>query len=111
MEDGVTVDIKAISNGVPSGDVLATETIANGEIAASSGSASAVTVTFATPATLTSGNVYAVLLQTSDAVGHDIWHNDSDYPNGAGLAADGVGSNWSDAGFDFSFETVMTYTR
>ncbi len=100
--DGVTVDIKAISNGVPSGDVLATETIANGEIAASSGSASAVTVTFATPATLTSGNVYAVLLQTSDAVGYDIWHNGGDYADGTGLAADGGGTNWSDAGFDFT---------
>ena len=108
---GVTVEIRAVSNGVPSGDVLATKTIANGDVAPVSSSVGAVTVTFATPAALTSGDVYAVLLQTSDAVGYDIWHNNVDYADGTALAADGGGTNWSDAGFDFSFETVMTYTR
>jgi hypothetical protein len=36
------------------------------------------------------------------------WHNSGDDADGIGLAADGGGTNWSDAGFDFSFETVVT---
>ena len=106
--DGMALEIKSVENDLPTGTALATVTIPDSEIPTVSETVAAVTVTFETPVTLVAGEVYSILLQTTDTAGYDLWYNSDDYAQGSALQGDAGGTNWSAATHDFSFETVMT---
>ena len=106
------MEIKATTGGLPTGDVLATESITDESVPGTLQSVGEVTVTFASPPTLTADDTYAILISsTADSSGGEhylvAYDADNDYSEGTGIQADSSGV-WSSAGYDISFETVMT---
>ena len=112
---GLTLDIKAVSGGQPSGASLlqAASVIPNSDVGSAGGGVQSVTVTFTTPPELVSGQEYAILVSTTDTNAYDMWHDssNSDYSGGTAILSSNGGATWSNAGYDFSFETVMSWTE
>ncbi len=69
-EPGLTVELKSASSDLPTGSVLATATIPDSDVPSSPG---LVTVTFSSPATLTAGQQYAILVTTTEGSGNYRW--------------------------------------
>ena len=113
-QDDLTIEIRSVSTGTPSAEVLATQAVAASDVPANAASPGKVTVEFATPASLTAGETYAIVVRSTDAEGYKLWSSSvsSIYDGGSGHTSDdGTGSNWTAQDYDFSFETVMRYTQ
>src|SRR5262249_41360590 len=104
----ITASIRATSGGLPTGADLATATIPG----FSSGSGAFFTATFGSPATLTSGTQYALILRpVSDlSAGSYAWIRmlPGNYANGQRVSSANSGSTWTaDSTRDFNFKTYM----
>ena len=103
-EPGLTVELKSASSDLPTGSVLATATIPDSDVPSSPG---LVTVTFSSPATLTAGQQYAILVTTTEGSGNYRWCGDvpASYSGGSGLYDD----SWivSSPSQDFSLRTYV----
>lgn len=107
------VDIKGVDgSNKPTGAALATQTVPDTSIPSTV--ANLLEVTFTTPATLTLGTTYAIVLRFPDASGaarYSIAHNSSvsAYASGQNWVSTDSGSTWnSDAGaLDLAFGTFM----
>ncbi len=106
----LTVSIRATSAGLPTGADLATGTIAGSIF----GDAAThwVTVTFASPATVTAGTKYAVILRpvSVPAGSGYFWirSSPSTYANGSRVLSADSGSTWSaDTTRDYNFRTYV----
>ena len=103
-EPGLTVELKSASSNRPTGSVLATATIPDSDVPSRIG---LVTVTFSSPATLTAGQQYAILVTTTEGSGNYRWCGDvpASYSGGSGLYDD----SWivSSPSQDFSLRTYV----
>lgn len=107
---GLTLTVKNAVSGLPSGAALATESIPDSAVPSSVG---AVTVTFATPPTVTAGQTYAFLITTTASSAgnqhYEIYDKTSTtYAGGTALDDRGAGATWRTLGQDFSFITRVT---
>ena len=90
---GLTLALASTSSGVPVGAALAGEMIPDSDVPSVAG---VVTVTFSSPATVTAGQQYAILLTTSETSGNYKWCGDSadTYSGGTSLDDRTQGRNW-----------------
>ena len=101
----ITVQITGVVAGVPdSNNVLATGTIPANWV---SGTPQILSVTFASPATVVSGQRYAIVLSTSQT-GDYGWGTDGANDYTSGTAWYNFGSGWIDRGQDLAFETLVS---
>ncbi len=106
----LTLSVRNTSAGLPTGADLATTTIPGSAFA--SGATVLFTASFGSPATLTSGTQYALVLRpVSVPAGTGyfwIRSSPSTYPNGQRVLSADSGSTWSaDATRDYNFKTYM----
>lgn len=95
----VTLEIRNTSAGLPGGTILATHTIPDEDILTGAGIPT-ITRTFASPATLIQGTVYALVLKFNNASGaaryllnHTFTHNQ--YSGGQACISTDSGANWA----------------
>ena len=102
-EPGLTVELKSASSDLPTGSVLATATIPDSDVPSSPG---LVTVTFSSPATLTAGQQYAILVTTTEGSSNYKWCGNypASYSDGSGLDDQG---GWRVLSQDFSLRTYV----
>ncbi|HYX29708.1 MAG TPA: carboxypeptidase regulatory-like domain-containing protein, partial [Pyrinomonadaceae bacterium] len=106
----LTLSVRNTSAGVPTGADLATATIPGSTF--SSGSTVLYTATFGSPATLTSGTQYALILRPVSAPAGSgyfwIRSSPSTYANGSRVLSADSGATWSaDTTRDYNFKTYM----
>jgi hypothetical protein len=106
----LTLSVRNTSAGLPTGADLATATIPGSTF--SSGAAVLFTATFGSPATLTSGTQYALILHPVSAPAGSgyfwIRSSPSTYANGSRVLSADSGGTWStDTTRDFNFKTYM----
>lgn len=105
----------AVASNLPSGTARATQEVAATEVGTSW---AVVTVDFATPATVTAGTQYAILVEapttsyTYSMMGPPMggfydWASEND-PLATGFAVFRVGSSWSSSAGDMRFATYVT---
>ena len=104
----LTLSVRATSAGLPTGADLATATIPG----FSSPTGAHYTATFGSPATLTSGTQYALILRpdTAPSAGGYFWirSSPSTYANGQRVLSSNSGTTWSaDSTRDFNFRAYM----
>ncbi|MBK9062418.1 MAG: carboxypeptidase regulatory-like domain-containing protein [Acidobacteria bacterium] len=104
----LTLSVRATSGGLPTGGDLATATLAG----FSSGAGLQYTVSFGSPATLTSGTQYALILRpvANPSVGGYFWirSSPSTYANGQRVISTDNGATFTaDSTRDFNFKTYM----
>src|SRR5882724_1288016 len=104
----LTLSVRATSAGLPTGADLATATIPG----FSSATGAHYTATFGSPATLTSGTQYALILRpdTAPSAGGYFWirSSPSTYANGQRVLSSNSGTTWSaDSTRDFNFRAYM----
>lgn len=92
-EPGLTVALASTSSGLPVGVALAASTIPDSDVPSVPG---VVTVTFSSPATVTAGEQYAILITTSETYNNYKWCGDGadTYSGGTGLDDAASGRNW-----------------
>jgi hypothetical protein len=106
----LTLSVRSTSSGLPTGADLATATIPGSAFA--SGATTLFTASFGSPATLTSGTQYALILHPVSAPAGSgyfwIRSSPSTYANGSRVLSADSGSTWSaDSTRDFNFKTYM----
>jgi carboxypeptidase family protein len=104
----LTLSVRATSGGLPTGADLASATITG----FNSGAGVYYTATFGSPATLTSGTQYALILRpnTAPSAGGYFWirSSPSTYANGQRVLSPDSGTTWSaDSTRDFNFKAYM----
>jgi MBG domain (YGX type)/Bacterial Ig-like domain (group 3)/Carboxypeptidase regulatory-like domain len=103
----ITVEIRTTSSNVPTNTVLASTTIPG----FSSGTAF-YSATFSSPASLTSGTKYAIVLRllTNRATGTYAWlrSNNGQYSGGDYVISTNSGASWTVNAQDFGFKTYMS---
>lgn len=104
----ITVSLRATSAGLPTGADLATATLPG----FTSGSGTWYTVSFASPAALTAGTTYALILRpaTNPSAGGYFWIRSSPggYADGQRVLSSDGGTTWSaDATRDFNFRIYV----
>jgi uncharacterized repeat protein (TIGR01451 family) len=104
----LTLSVRATSGGLPTGADLATANLPG----FSSGAGVYYTVAFGTPATLTSGTQYALILRptANPSVGGYFWirSSPSTYANGQRVISTDNGATWTaDSTRDFNFRAYM----
>lgn len=111
----LTVSVFAVASNFPSGTALATQQVAATEVGASWG---VVIVDFATPATVTAGTEYAILVEapttsyTYSMMGPPMggfydWASEND-PLATGFSIFRVSGSWSSSAGDMRFATYVT---
>ena len=92
-EPGLTLALASTSSGLPVGVALAASTIPDSDVPSVPG---VVTVTFSSPATVTAGEQYAILITTSETNNNYKWCGDGadTYSGGTGLDDRASGRNW-----------------
>ena len=105
----LTLSVRATSGGLPTGADLATATLTG----FSSGAATYYSITFGTPATLTSGTQYALILRpvAAPSAGGYFWirSSPSTYANGQRVISTDNGTTWTaDSTRDFNFKAYMS---
>jgi len=106
-EPGLTVALASTSSGLPVGVALAGELIPDSDVPSVPG---VVTVTFSSPATVTAGEQYAILITTSETYSNYKWCGDGadTYSGGAGLDDRASGRNWRQLAYkDMSLRTYV----
>ena len=106
-EPGLTVALASTSSGLPVGVALAASTIPDSDVPSVSG---VVTVTFSSPATVTAGEQYAILITTSETNNNYKWCGDGadTYSGGTGLDDAAAGRNWRQLAYkDMSLRTYV----
>jgi len=105
------VEIQGVAGGEPDGNVLATETMsAPGDV---SNTPSEITITFGTPATLSSGTDYAIVCKSPSSTGTDYYNVYGDsgnnyYADGSHLYSNDNGGSWTNRPlYDAWFETYV----
>ena len=103
----ITVSIRASTGNAPSGDDLATATIPG----FSSSTPTFYTATFATPATLTAGTIYSIVVRAESdpslgTYGY-VFSGGSTYPSGRRATSINSGSSWTGQTNDIGFKTYM----
>ncbi|HEX7140719.1 MAG TPA: carboxypeptidase regulatory-like domain-containing protein, partial [Vicinamibacterales bacterium] len=106
----LTLSVRATSGGLPTGADLATATIPGSAFA--SGASVTFTGSFGSPATLTSGTQYALVLRPVSAPAGSgyfwIRSSPSTYANGSRVLSADSGATWSaDSTRDYNFKTYM----
>ena len=107
----LTVQIRTLSGGVPSGTVLAQEEVADSAVPEV---ADWVSVPFSPPAPSTAGTQYAIVLSSSAPGSGYRWlgHTAGGYADGAGLGSFNGGATWENLGgagqVDNVFKTYVT---
>ncbi|HZS44205.1 MAG TPA: C25 family cysteine peptidase [Blastocatellia bacterium] len=106
----LTLSVRATSGGLPTGADLASTTILGSSFA--SGATATVTSSFGSPATLTAGTQYALILRPVSAPAGSgyfwIRSSPSTYANGSRVLSADSGATWSaDTTRDFNFRTYM----
>jgi hypothetical protein len=103
----ITVSVRAVSAGLPTGADLATATITG----FSSSTPTFYTANFATPATLTAGAIYAIVIRADsdpDAGTYGyVFSGGSTYPSGRRVTSINSGSTWTGQTNDIGFKTYM----
>src|SRR5205823_4796574 len=103
----ITVEIRTTSSNVPTSTILASTTIPG----FSSGTAF-YSATFSSPASLTSGTKYAIVLRllTNRATGTYAWlrSNNGQYSGGDYVISTNSGASWTVNAQDFGFKTYMS---
>jgi uncharacterized repeat protein (TIGR01451 family) len=104
----LTLSVRSTSAGLPTGADLATATLTG----FSSGAGTYYTITFGSPATLTSGTQYALILRpvANPSVGGYFWirSSPSTYANGQRVISADNGATWTaDSTRDFNFKAYM----
>jgi hypothetical protein len=102
---GGTVEIRTVSGGLPTTTVLASQTVTSAALNAM------VQTTFAAPASVTAGTVYALVF--APASGFTTLGTGVPYAGGEAVVTQDDGTTWqSSAGFfgDWAFETYVTTT-
>lgn len=110
----------ADATGVPTDTILSSATIPSNRVGLGFGNASWVDATFAVPAPVTSGTIYALVLTSSagsrQGGGYYAWSDvtsdsgtvNQAYPNGQGWSAQNGAAPWDPSpSFDFSFQTYV----
>ena len=106
-EPGLTVALASTSSGLPVGVALAASTIPDSDVPSVPG---VVTVTFSSPATVTAGEQYAILITTSETNNNYKWCGDGadTYSGGTGLDDAASGRNWRQLAYkDMSLRTYV----
>ena len=106
-EPGLTVALASTSSGLPVGVALAASTIPDSDVPSVPG---VVTVTFSSPATVTAGEQYAILITTSETYNNYKWCGDGadTYSGGTGLDDAASGRNWRQLAYkDMSLRTYV----
>ena len=106
-EPGLTVALASTSSGLPVGVALAASTIPDSDVPSVPG---VVTVTFSSPATVTAGEQYAILITTSETYNNYKWCGDGadTYSGGTGLDDAAAGRNWRQLAYkDMSLRTYV----
>ena len=106
-EPGLTLALASTSSGLPVGVALAASTIPDSDVPSVPG---VVTVTFSSPATVTAGEQYAILITTSETNNNYKWCGDGDdtYSGGMDLDDRTGGPNWRQLGdADMSLRTYV----
>jgi len=106
----LTLSVRATSGGLPTGADIATATIPGSTFA--SGAITTFTATFGSPATLTSGTQYALILRPVSAPAGSgyFWIRSSPttYASGSRMLSADSGATWSaDTTRDYNFKTYM----
>ena len=103
---GLAVQLSSASSDLPTGAALATAVIPDSDVSSSAGDV--VTVIFSSPATVTAGQQYSILLTTSAANNNYKWcwsgNHPSDYSDRSGLDDQG---GWRTVSSDFSLRTYV----
>ena len=106
-EPGLTVALASTSSGLPVGVALAASTIPDSDVPSVPG---VVTVTFSSPATVTAGEQYAILITTSETYSNYKWCGDGadTYSGGTGLDDSPSDRNWRQTAYkDMSLRTYV----
>src|SRR5206468_1901910 len=106
----LTLSVRATSAGLPTGADLATVTVPGSAFA--SGATTTFTASFGSPATLTSGTQYALILRPVSAPAGSgyfwIRSSPSTYASGSRVLSADSGSTWSaDATRDYNFKVYV----
>jgi hypothetical protein len=92
---GITLDVTTVSaNGLPTGTVLASETLASNQVASGSYSQPVQTVFSLSPFAVTAGEKLAITLQSNSSINPYYWLGDLDWPQfgeNVGTYAGGLG--------------------
>lgn len=111
----LTASIQAVTASKPNATVLATQTLTPAELGAIPGAAGPVTITFTTPATVTAGTQYAIVLSSITACPMGppspdlawVWSGAGSYAGGADAFSLDQGTTWSLTGDDIVFATYV----
>jgi hypothetical protein len=106
-EPGLTVALASTSSGLPVGVALAASTIPDSDVPSVPG---VVTVTFSSPATVTAGEQYAILITTSETYSNYKWCGDGadTYSGGTSLDDSPEDRNWRQTAYkDMSLRTYV----
>ena len=106
-EPGLTLALASTSSGLPVGVALAASTIPDSDVPSVPG---VVTVTFSSPATVTAGEQYAILITTSETNNNYKWCGDGadTYSGGMDLDDRTGGPNWRQLAYaDMSLRTYV----
>jgi len=106
-EPGLTLALASTSSGLPVGVALAGEIIPDSDVPSVPG---VVTVTFSSPATVTAGEQYAILITTSETNNNYKWCGDGadTYSGGTGLDDAPSDRNWRQLAYtDMSLRTYV----
>ena len=103
-KSGLAVELRSAISNLPTGAALATATIPDSDVSSSAGDV--VTVSFSSPATVTAGQQYSILLTTSEANNNYKWCGNypSTYSDGSGLDDQG---GWRTVSSGFSLRTYV----
>ncbi len=103
----LTLSLRATSGNLPAGPDLATATLPG----TSSGAAGYLTGTFATPATVTAGTTYALVVRpvaNPSAGSYALtFSSGSPYANGQSVSSTDSGGTWTGAAVDLGFRTYV----
>ena len=101
---GLTVQLSSASSDLPTGAALATAIIPDSDVSSSAGDV--VTVIFSSPATVTAGQQYSILLTTTETYNNYKWCGNypSTYSDGSGLDDQG---GWRAVSSGFSLRTYV----
>ena len=101
---GLVVQLSSASSNLPTGAALATAIIPDSDVSSSAGDV--VTVSFSSPATVTAGQQYSILLTTIEANNNYKWCGNypSTYSEGSGLDDQG---GWRTVSSGFSLRTYV----
>lgn len=103
----VTIEIRATSGGLPTGAALASKSYTAANMPTLTSTDKFFTVDFATPATVTAGGVYAVVIGGLDGDASNLARvrvkNSDVYAGGQAVSSTDSGSSWSGAAQDWVF--------